>query len=154
MRTLLATLVMFCASIGTHAQELQIFDLDDIVFGETPTNSVGASQSMEFCVRMRPPGPFIMTAYGTSQNGGFALTSGAPSAYPIGFEVTVADTRFRSQTLLPGIPSTTMRARPLRRNARPCRQPLRIDINIDEAALRGAPPGNYRGVLQLTVTPE
>lgn len=143
-------MVLLLISTPSHAQQLRIFSLQDVAFGDVPTGANNASQSMQFCVGMSPPGPIRMTAFGTSHNGRFALSS---SNHHIVFDLKVRNNRFRSRDLLPGVEITGITARPLRRNNR-CRRPLSIELDVDLATLRGAPPGNYRGLIQLTVAPE
>ena len=106
---------------------------------------------------MTPPGPYQITAYGTQANGAYTLLDADNVASPIRFDVFVSRgaNRRRGRQLQPGVPLRNLHAQRPRPDG-DCRRfsQLTMQVRINPKDLAGAAVGKYRGVLQITVSPE
>ncbi|MGB5353642.1 MAG: hypothetical protein WBN32_08540 [Woeseia sp.] len=101
---------------------------------------------------MDKTGQYSVIARGTGVAEAFTLNNGA---WELPYTLRYSDTPGASGTLLtPGFPEAGFRAKKRKKNV-DCNKPsASIEVTIESADLQAAGPGQYRGQLTLTVTPE
>ncbi len=146
----LATMALVAASAA--AVDIRISDLSDIDFGSVPPTAGPLINRMDFCVSMSENGRYNVIARGSGTADAFAIRNGFQEL-PLTVRYTDKPGRPGAQ-LTPGMPLGGLRAKK-RRPGQDCRRPsASIEVELSAASLEAAGPGQYDGVLTLTVSPE
>ena len=134
--------------------DIIIFGLEDFRFGKWVLGVGPLRTSSSFCVSVRPPAPYQVTAFGSGSSNALTLSNGFDSLpYRIFFNDRPRPNG--ASELQPGQALGGLRSSRHGQNRQQCNRPTaNISILISETDLEQSSSGSYSGTVMLVVGPE